>query len=252
MQFHKVMEPVFALLGVTLKTRNLAQPAGIMPSGMGAKDIFGKEVDVIIWDGSPTENDNAGVQDLVFRQALLSGNRVPFVLGGPLGRLQLLHEQVGADVGQYGQALEGLPVCTSQKQSKTVPYAARCRICEGPKKADWCGSKFQANCWIPRNDVTPTRKQRPHPDGQVEANPGWKWHQAVGRSIAFMILRAIKEGLTQWQAAGKPVFLPNCNARIYQDEKVFHLPLCVCVCIDRELCVARQCLACAPTLPGRT
>ena len=83
MQFHKVMEPVFALLGVELTSRNLAHSGlGTLQSGMGAKDIFGSEVDVILWDSGMTEGRDLRAQDLLFRQTMIAGNRVPFIMGG--------------------------------------------------------------------------------------------------------------------------------------------------------------------------
>jgi hypothetical protein len=51
MQFHKIMAPVFARLGVTLISRNMAQGGmGTAQSSMGAGSIYGDEIDLLIWD----------------------------------------------------------------------------------------------------------------------------------------------------------------------------------------------------------
>ena len=51
MQFHKVMYPVFARMGVKLITRNVGQGGlGTIQAGMGSGSIYGDEVDVLLWD----------------------------------------------------------------------------------------------------------------------------------------------------------------------------------------------------------
>ena len=51
MQFHKVMYPIFARLGVTLVTRNFGQGGlGNMQGSMGSGSIYGDEIDLLLWD----------------------------------------------------------------------------------------------------------------------------------------------------------------------------------------------------------
>ena len=51
MQFHKVMEPIFARLGVKLITRNVGMGGlGTVQNGIGSGSIYGDEVDLLIWD----------------------------------------------------------------------------------------------------------------------------------------------------------------------------------------------------------
>lgn len=51
MQFHKVMYPVFARLGVKLVTRNMAQGGmGTLHSSLGSGSIYGDDVDLLLWD----------------------------------------------------------------------------------------------------------------------------------------------------------------------------------------------------------
>lgn len=80
MQFHRIMAPVFARLGVKLITRNISQGGlGTVQNAMAAGDLYGQEVDLLLWDSGMTEKHNKEHIDLFFRQGLLGGNRVPVV-----------------------------------------------------------------------------------------------------------------------------------------------------------------------------
>ena len=51
MQFHKIMYPVFARLGVKLVTRNFGMGGmGTIHNGIGSGSIYGDEIDLILWD----------------------------------------------------------------------------------------------------------------------------------------------------------------------------------------------------------
>lgn len=59
MQFHKIMYPVFARMGVKLITRNMAQGGlGTVQAGMGSGSIFGDEVDLLLWDSGKVDDDD--------------------------------------------------------------------------------------------------------------------------------------------------------------------------------------------------
>lgn len=64
MQFHKIMAPIFARLGVKLITRNVAMGGlGTLQHAMGSASIYGDEIDLLIWDSgryptSPTCTDD--------------------------------------------------------------------------------------------------------------------------------------------------------------------------------------------------
>ena len=82
MQLHHVLEPVFHRLGIKLVTRNNAQGGlGTIQTAMGSKDIYGSEIDVMIWDSHMTEGDDMSI-DFFTHQALLGSNRTPFLWGG--------------------------------------------------------------------------------------------------------------------------------------------------------------------------
>lgn len=61
MQFHKIMYPVFARLGVKLITRNMAQGGlGTIQAGMGSGSIYGDEVDLLLWDSGKCKECPSG------------------------------------------------------------------------------------------------------------------------------------------------------------------------------------------------
>ncbi len=91
MQMYKVLNPVFERVGVKLIVRNLAQGGlGTLQHTLGSKDIYGDEIDMIVWDSSMTENDHKMI-DLFYRQALIGGKRPPVLWGGPFKLLKDLY-----------------------------------------------------------------------------------------------------------------------------------------------------------------
>lgn len=200
MQFHKIMEPIFNRLGVKLISRNIAQGGlGTMQAAIGAGSIYGEEVDMLLWDSSMTENDPYSY-DVFARQGLLGSNRAPVLWGGNFDVLKLLHEHADADVGQFGQGLDGVIVTENEKQALTVPYAARYMKCTNERQ-DLCNAvenKYKTKCWIEREGVTPPTKQRAHSASQVSWHPGWRFHQLIGRVLAFTVLEALEDAISMW------------------------------------------------------
>ena len=68
--------------------------------------------------------------DIFYRQALLGGNRVPVIWGGPFELLKMLHEEADVDVGEWGLATDGIIEVESAEQAKEVPWAARFMKCK--------------------------------------------------------------------------------------------------------------------------
>jgi hypothetical protein len=68
--------------------------------------------------------------DIFYRQALLGGNRVPVVWGGPFELLKMLHEEADVDVGEWGLATDGIIEVESAEQANDVPWAARFMKCK--------------------------------------------------------------------------------------------------------------------------
>merc|ERR1719491_1213110 len=200
MQFHKVMYPIFARLGVKLITRNIGQGGlGTIQAGMGSGSIYGKEIDVLMWDSGMTENNDEHIE-IFYRQALLAGNRMPVIWGGSFNLLKMLHEEADVDVGDWGRATDGIMEVDSFEQAKEIPWAARFMKCK-PEVKDLCKEepRFCAKCWIDRDDnIKPEMKQRDRPKGQVGWHPGWRAHQLMGRNLAFAILEALQAAINIW------------------------------------------------------
>lgn len=200
MQFHKVMYPIFARVGVKLITRNVGQGGlGTLQAGMGSGSIYGDDIDVLMWDSGMTEPDPKHV-DIFYRQALLAGNRVPVLWGGPFELLKMLHEEADVDVGDWGYAMDGITEIESLEQAKDVPWAARFLKCK-PEAEEVCKEepRFCAKCWIDREDnISPAAKQLDKPRGQVKWHPGWRMHQLIGRNLAFALLEALQSAINIW------------------------------------------------------
>jgi hypothetical protein len=199
MQFHKILAPIFARLGVKLVTRNMGQGGlGTVHNALGAGSLYGDEIDLLLWDSGMTE-PNPGHQDLFLRQGLLGGNRVPVVWGGNFEVLRALHEEADVDVGEFGQGTDGVIEVTGEEQAKTVPFASRYLKCSNERQ-DLCKDepRYCTQCWIPRNDIDPEKMFKSKFakfGGQVKWHPGWRVHQLQGRTIAFAVLQGLQEAI---------------------------------------------------------
>eukprot|EP00934_Nitzschia_sp_Nitz4_P003014 Nitzschia sp. Nitz4//scaffold75_size92586//394//3490//NITZ4_004836-RA/size92586-augustus-gene-0.85-mRNA-1//-1//CDS//3329557648//3004//frame0 len=203
MQFHKVMAPIFARLGVKLVTRNFGMGGlGTLQNSLAMASIYGEDIDVLIWDTGMTEGKDKRAIDMFIRQGVLGGNRVPVIWGMDMDFdiLKLFHESADVDIGEVGLAQDNLPEVESNEQAETVAWAARYMKCTEEAR-DTCQAEpdFCAVCWQPRDDgVEPETKQRDVPRGQVSWHPGWRVHQLIGRNLAFAILRALQTAIDLW------------------------------------------------------
>ena len=89
---------------------------------MAGMDLRGKETDVIMWDSSMTEKSQSYFM-FFMKQALISGNRAPFMIGSGYD-MRGLARVAGAHIGEHGSGWDG-PVTVSEEQAKEVPWAAR-------------------------------------------------------------------------------------------------------------------------------
>ena len=201
LQAQKIMEPVFARLGVHCESHNFGMGGlGTSMNSLGAGDIYGKEIDLLLWDSGMTERGIEQI-DAFFRQTCLAGNRVPVAWGGNRDLLKMYHLNYGVDIGEPGTGMRGIPEVESVAQQEKLPWAARFLNCP-PVMGMICNpEKFRATCWIPRDDVQPRTNQLPHLASQVKWHPGFRLHQLQGRIIAFNVIQAIKEALTMWKDA---------------------------------------------------
>ena len=199
-----VLGPVFERLGMKLITRNAAHGGlGTLQSALGAKDIYGHDIDYLIWDSRMTENTAQHV-DVFVRQALLT-KRAPLIHNAYFvkkSNFQMdMYNAYGADLaGSEGNNYSGFPVTTSDQQAATLPYAAQYLTCS-PDFKNACNSpdnKYSSKCWVDRDDFTPSKRQLPVVGGRASWHPGWREHQVIGRGHAMLILSALENALSQW------------------------------------------------------
>lgn len=200
MQFHKVMAPIFARLGIKLITRNISQGGmGTLQNSMASGSLYGEEIDLLLWDAGMTEKGSPNHIDLFFRQGLIGGKRVPVIwsAGGQFSILKKLHEECDADVGEFGRGSFGIEPTTSEEQAETLPWAVQYMKCSDDAK-DVCKKHplYCAKCWVDREDgIRPEEPQNEHFGGQVSWHPGWRQHQLQGRVIAFSLLEALQQAV---------------------------------------------------------
>jgi len=200
MQFHKVMAPIFARLGVKLITRNISQGGlGTLQNSMASGSLYGDEVDILIWDCGMTEKGSPNHIDLFFRQGLIGGKRVPVIwsAGGTFDILKTLHEECDADVGEFGVGTDGIAETESDDQAATMPWAVQYMKCaDGANDVCKKHNHYCANCWVTREDgIKPEEEQQAKYGGQVSWHPGWRRHQLTGRVIAFSVLEALQQAV---------------------------------------------------------
>lgn len=199
MQFHKIMAPIMARLGVKLRTHNFSQGGlGTLQNAMGMKSLYGAGIDILLWDSGMTETDASHI-DLYARQGLVSGTKVPLLLGGNWAVMKFLYDNAEADVGVYGNGMDGIEAIQNETHALQVPYAARYLKCSHDRQ-DICDGapRFCATCWNER----PNYVKEDHfwniaakPGSQVKWHPGWRSHQLQGRVLAFTVLDALSEAI---------------------------------------------------------
>jgi len=204
MQFHQLMEPIFDLLGMKLITTNQGQGGlGTMQNALGSRSIYGDEIDVLVWDSHMTEGGLHEL-DLFYRQSLLGSNRPPLLLclgcvRGDDQVIKALHENGGADIGELGSGMYGVPETKDPVSVSSMPWAAQYMKCSAEMNAE-CGShKYQSQCWVEREDIKPPTAQRPQVGGQASWHPGFRSHKLTGRVLSMWILQALEEAIEKWQ-----------------------------------------------------
>ncbi len=143
-----VLEPVLAHLGVEFRAYNFAQGGmGTFQQALAGMDLRDKETDWIIWDSSMTEKSSE-IVNFFFRQALISGNRSPVLMGDNVW-LNDFHEIAGAAVAT--SAANGwVPVTVSDEQVMSLPWAAQWLQCSRTATTDCKSHEYTAGCWVER------------------------------------------------------------------------------------------------------
>ena len=172
MQFHYIMEPVFDLLGMRLFSRNMAmKDTSVAYQGMGGADTIG-ETD-LLWYASSYAGDTPGALDLLYKQAILGGERVPIILTDKPGNLAHESNQT-AWIGNLHFA-----------------------VCESKPNLNLCKDDIHDSvCWVDRSDVKPEVKQQT----QVppEKYPGHLYHLRHSRLLSMLVLHAMEAALDAW------------------------------------------------------
>eukprot|EP00532_Pseudo-nitzschia_australis_P007647 CAMPEP_0168175332 /NCGR_PEP_ID=MMETSP0139_2-20121125/7058_1 /TAXON_ID=44445 /ORGANISM="Pseudo-nitzschia australis, Strain 10249 10 AB" /LENGTH=1010 /DNA_ID=CAMNT_0008093697 /DNA_START=102 /DNA_END=3134 /DNA_ORIENTATION=- len=202
LQVQWILEGVFSRLGVRHQSRNFGLGGlGTTQSGLATKQIFGHDIDVLLWDAGMTEGEQKA-RDMFFRQGILGPGKVP-VIGSLSPRndvLRFLNDNVGADwvmIGDQGN----VQLTETLEDLQKLPWASHYVRC-GVELSGICrDNEYMGVCWIDRDDYKPTTPQKPAPGGRAKWHPGNRKHQIVGRAIAYIILEALREGLVEWNAA---------------------------------------------------
>jgi hypothetical protein len=203
MQFQKSLEPIFSRLGVKLTSHNIGMGGmGTIQNALAAGSIYGKHVDILMWDSGMTEK-GAKHLDLFARQAILGFDRVPVLWGGDRNVLKYLYKEVDADVGEvgdYGAGYLGIPKSENATQVETIPWATRYIDCSKEFYQECRKKSYMGKCWYDRPDVTPL-KQNAEPGGRAKWHPGNRYHQLKARIVAFPVLRALDTAISMWMEA---------------------------------------------------
>jgi hypothetical protein len=209
-QMHRVLRPVLARMGVRLVTRNLSVGSGMgtILSVLGFRDLYGDDIDLVIWDAGSAEDSDDGAKeilDLFLRQALLSGrNKVPIVWVGTNAAFDVLkdlHNAVDADLGEFGTGMDEVKATESHDQVQSLPYLVQYLKC-ADSASSLCAERerFCAHCWIPRDDVDPEASfdvdMAESPQSQKsDGNMGWREHLLASRVLIMSVLDGLQSAI---------------------------------------------------------
>jgi hypothetical protein len=187
MQFHYLMEPVFDFLGMRLVSRNMAMnKQSVVFGAMGGADIYG-EVD-LLWYDSRSGIDSKGAKDLLYKQAILSGDRVPVILTNDPVNLW----KDSSQTSWIGNLQPNDAICTAENK----------RVCDM--------SSHNSVCWVPRLFVNPKVDQ----DASIppESFPGNYAHQLEARKLSMLFLHALDNALDRWADGIKDGVFPLADS----------------------------------------
>jgi hypothetical protein len=198
MQFHYILEPVLDMLGVRLVTRNIG---GTSPTiaALGGANVLG-EADVLV-----VYNDNklsTGELELLQRQSILSGDRVPVILGASPGDA-FDESAIPLSEAWVGRVFSRRDVCPPTEHGK-LPDRAACQYlnCEATRQHPALCKKFEGVCWENRTDFS-TPFQDPEVGNRFDTNTSfvtlnYRQHQWEGRKLSLLLLQALNETLHRW------------------------------------------------------
>ena len=205
-----MLDPIFARLGVKMSARNFGMGGlGTLHNGVAAGAMYGRDVDIVMWDSSMTEKINAA--SILAIQSLVGMDRAPmlwFSKGGDKV-LDQVHNVTGADVAVYSQPVFNHNVQTVEELDN-IPLPLRSVHCPKVAKQYCQNLKYDGVCWIDRKNFewegmnlshTPVTKQHAVPGGRASWHMGHWSHQIYARSFTFTILLAMRDVLKKWNEA---------------------------------------------------
>jgi hypothetical protein len=203
MQFQQIMEPVFDKLGMQLISRNMGMEASTTISALGGADVYG-EAD-IFWYIPDSRRDNATVEsdgqmDLLQRQAILAGERVPIILTPNPGEIA---EQGEAWIGNLQPGIEICAATALDSGVVSLPDIPTCEYVQCTREVIVAGlcKDFKSHCWVERSDwnPSPTDAQQLNDTGyQEQGFANDRQHQLDGRKLALLVLNGLEEALARW------------------------------------------------------
>ena len=168
LQVQWILEAVFARLGVRHIARNFGNGGlGTIHNSMAAADIYGHDVDMIMWDSGMTEKPKENIE-LMHRQALI-GSKFKVPILWTLAEKQALqfYEQAKVPFGIPGSGYKGLPTVSTYEELMAQPYATRYMNCVDAVKSVCKKNRYDAVCWVDRPDITPNVSQHKAPGGRA-------------------------------------------------------------------------------------
>ena len=199
-----IVEPIFARLGVKHQSRNFGNGGlGTQHNAFAGGSLFGPDVDMLMWDSGMTEGGNRD-PDLMIRQGMIGGLKVPLLWSFNHGLLVAYHEKADVDVITNGASPSrgGVPQQDTLEDIDKAVWASKFLKCGASLKAHCRANEYNGTCWIERPDYTPTTNQNPEPGGRAGWHPGNRIHQIRGRTMAMTILSALHDALTMWSESG--------------------------------------------------
>jgi hypothetical protein len=115
-----------------------------------------------------TEGDK-GFRDIMHRQALLSGLKVPILWTEAVDAAKFFHNVMGIPIGSPGSGKAGIIKEQSNltKVQNEIPFAMQYLDCSSAINAVCKDHEYDAICWLDRPDFKPPQKQDEHPAGRA-------------------------------------------------------------------------------------
>ena len=186
---------------------------GTLHNTVASGDIYGRDVDCLLWDSSMTEKEKSA-RGIMAIQALVGIDRAPLLWfsekAGDI--LEKVNRNTGADIARYGSNFGPYvshPV-GNLSELEQLPWAIQYMNCPKSLKAYCTKLRYNGTCWEDRSNFEwegiklshqPKTKQQAVPGGRAGWHPGNREHQIQARSFTFTILLALQDVLKRWNSA---------------------------------------------------